>query len=659
LTGILILLTLFLIRPISDDLMLSARSIDDDTDNLGYVEGDLIIQLSESAQASSILDNFNAFNLRPKRLLSRRLNIWLYQYDPADMKASQHDDLLTAVRMDNNVVLGQFNHYITMRATFPDDPGFNNQWALHNTGQSGGLVDADIDAPEAWDITTGGTTVLGDEIVVAIVDGGCDLNHTDIDYWKNSDEIPNNGTDDDGNGYIDDYDGWNAYYNNGNVTSDYHGTHVAGIAAAIGNNDLRVSGVNWGAKVLPIAGSSSNEAVVVAAYGYIVELRSTYNETDGAMGAFIVSANSSFGVDYGDPFDYPIWCSMYDAMGEIGIINAAATANMNIDIDVYGDVPTACASQYLISVTNTNRHDNKSTAAWGMKTIDLGAPGSSILSTTPGNNTGYSSGTSMATPHVTGAVALMYSALSEELMLQVRSDPGGIALMIKQFILDGVDKIDALNHITVTGGRLNIYNSLYFLIDPDDFDGDGVPNDSDNCQWTDNFDQADFDEDGVGDVCDNCPSFVNPDQDDTDGDGNGDLCDICPGYDDNLDDDSDGVPDGCDLCPGFDDSQDTDSDGVADSCDNCPDDPNPGQEDTNENGVGDACDYVCGDANGDGDANVADAVYLISYVFNGGPTPNPLESGDPNCDGEANVADAVYLINYVFKGGPAPCADCP
>ena len=132
---------------------------------------------------------------------------------------------------------------------------------------------------------------------MAIVDGGADLNHVDIDFFKNIHEIPNNGQDDDGNGYIDDYDGWNAYSNNGNIPSSSHGTHVAGISAAIGNNGTGIAGVNWGVKVMPIAGSSSNESVVVNAYGYVLEMRSTYNETDGAFGAFVVATNSSFGVD--------------------------------------------------------------------------------------------------------------------------------------------------------------------------------------------------------------------------------------------------------------------------------------------------------------------------------------------------------------------------
>jgi hypothetical protein len=212
-----------------------------------------------------------------------------------------------------------------------------------------------------------------------------------------------------------------------------------------------------------------------------------------------------------------------------------------------------------------------------------------------------------------------------------------------------------------------------------DSDGDGVGDDTDNCPAVYNPAQDDKDEDGIGDLCDNCPDEANSDQVDSDGDGAGDICDLCPGYDDNLDADADGTPDDCDVCPGFDDrldadedgipdgcdicegyddATDTDADGVPDGCDNCPDTHNPDQTDTNENGIGDACDYLCGDANGDDEIHVADAVFLINNIFSGGPLPDPVCVGDANGDGDLNVADAVYLIMHVFSGGPGPVAGC-
>jgi subtilisin family serine protease len=446
---------------------LSVHSQDSDVshpEEPAYKTGELIIQLAPGTENTALVYDFASFNLQPKKLLSRRMNIWLYEYNPAGMTADDHSVLLANVRNHKDVFLAQFNHPIKLRSTFPNDPNFNLQWNLNNTGQSGGTPDADIDAPEAWDIAKGDTTVFGDQIVVAIIDGGCDLNHVDIDFFKNIYDIPGNGLDDDTNGYIDDYDGWNAYNSNGTIPSSSHGTHVAGIAAAIGNNATGVSGINWGVKVMPIAGSSTYESVVVEAYGYVVEMRARYNETNGARGAFVVSTNSSFGVDYGNPDDYPVWCAMYDSMGVLGVLSAAATANLNINIDVYGDVPTACPSDFLLSVTNTTNTDVKNSgAAYGATTIDLGAPGTNVYSTTPGNNYGYMTGTSMASPHVCGAVALLYAAACPALIQQYRTDPATVALIMKQYLLDGTDPIPALQGITVSGGRLNIYNSLQLV----------------------------------------------------------------------------------------------------------------------------------------------------------------------------------------------------
>ncbi|HSD62787.1 MAG TPA: S8/S53 family peptidase [Ignavibacteriaceae bacterium] len=429
-----------------------------------YVSGELIIQLKPGASLQNLKESFRSIDLTDIRLLSARMNIRLFEYNTGRISS---EDVLFQIRQNKNVNIVQFNHYVhprngnSIQDTIPSDPMFNQQWALNNTGQTGGTPDADIDAPEAWGIATGGVTVLGDTIVVAIVDGGCDLNHQDLTYWHNYAEIPNNGIDDDGNGYIDDFRGWNAYNNNGNVPSDFHGTHVSGIAAAHGNNGLGVSGVNWYTQVMPVAASSGTEAIVVAGYAYVLEMRARYNESNGSEGAFIVSTNSSFGVDFGQPEDYPIWCAMYDSMGVQGILSCAATANLNINVDVSGDIPTACPSPWMISVTNTTNNDLKNSgAAYGLETIDLGAPGTSILSTVPGNSYSNLTGTSMATPHVAGAIALMYAGADLNLMNIYKNDPAAGALLFRDYLFAAVDTIPALEGITVTGGRLNIYNAV-------------------------------------------------------------------------------------------------------------------------------------------------------------------------------------------------------
>jgi len=439
-----------------------------------YIPGELIIQFKEKISIDSFERSYVDIEMESIRLLSDRMNIWWVKYNSEE---NNDAEVRFRISKDPRVSIVQFNHQVTLResfdefasqfANFPNDPMFNQQWALHNTGQTGGTPDADIDAPEAWDIATGGVTVLGDSIVVAIVDGGCQLNHPDLNYWYNWNEIPNNSIDEDGNGYIDDFRGWNAYNNTPNVPSNGHGTHVSGISGAKGNNNLGVSGINWNVKVMPIAGSSSSEATVVAAYAYALELRAQYNETNGALGAFVVATNSSFGVDYGQPANYPIWCAMYDSLGVQGILSCGATANLNINIDLMGDIPTACPSDYMVAVTNTTHNDVKNSgAAYGLTTIDLGAPGTSILSTYPTSNYSTLTGTSMATPTVTSAIALMYAAADASRISFYKSDLPAGTIMFRDVLFNGVDSISALWGITVTGGRLNVYNTVVEISSP-------------------------------------------------------------------------------------------------------------------------------------------------------------------------------------------------
>ncbi|SVB03193.1 uncharacterized protein METZ01_LOCUS156047 [marine metagenome] len=419
----------------------------------------------------------------------KRLNIYKIQI---------LNDHLTAQRaveeLRNNpwVEKVQLDHKVTPRQTFPDDNQFSVQWDKHNTGQSGGTPDADIDAPEAWDITTGGVNALGDTIVIAVIDGGMMLNHTDLalNLWINHNEIPGNNIDDDNNGYVDDINGWDAYSSDGSVPSDGHGTHVAGIIGADGNNGSMVAGVNWEVKLMAIAGSSGNTSTVLEAYGYALDQRAIYDSTNGALGAFVVATNSSFGIDNADcsSGSYALWNDMYDAMGEYGILSAAATMNSNSNVDNTGDVPTGCASDHMIAVTNTTRNDTKNSgAAYGATTIDLGAPGTSVLSTYSSGGTQTLTGTSMAAPQVAGAVGLMHAAMSAGFANYFKNNGAEGGVLIKQMILDGTDPLTSLAGITVSGGRLNIYNTAMLVqeyLASDSLDPNPVTNlQADTSEW--------------------------------------------------------------------------------------------------------------------------------------------------------------------------------
>ncbi|MFH1893393.1 MAG: M6 family metalloprotease domain-containing protein [Candidatus Zixiibacteriota bacterium] len=201
-----------------------------------------------------------------------------------------------------------------------------------------------------------------------------------------------------------------------------------------------------------------------------------------------------------------------------------------------------------------------------------------------------------------------------------------------------------------------------FNPDQEDSDGDMAGDSCDNCLYAYNEDQADMDDDAVGNICDNCPTDANTDQLNSDEDTYGDACDNCPDDDNQGQEDADGdnVGDLCDNCMSTPNplQEDNDGDGLGNACDNCPYHYNPGQEDADGDDIGDACDFLCGDTDGSGAVDIDDVVYLIQYIFAGGPAPDPVAKGDVDCSGGVDIDDVVYLIGYIFAGGPAPCANC-
>jgi serine protease len=332
-------------------------------------------------------------------------------------------------------------NYIVRAIGVPDDPNFVSLWGMHNTGQSGGTADADIDAVEAWDITTGSSSVI-----VGVIDTGVDYNHPDLqaNIWTNPGEIAGDGIDNDGNGVIDDIHGYNANANNGDpMDGNGHGTHVSGTIGAKGNNGVGVVGVNWdvtiiGCQFLDASGSGST-AGAIACIDYMTNLKQNH-------GVDVKATNNSWG---GGGFSQALKDSI-DSAGDAGILFLAAAGNGASDNDVTASYPASYESDAVMAIASTDRNDNMSGfSQWGLTSVDMGAPGSAILSTVPGGGYDTFSGTSMATPHVTGAAALVWSL-----------NPDLSPVEMKELLMISGDANAALTGKTVSGTRLNVANAL-------------------------------------------------------------------------------------------------------------------------------------------------------------------------------------------------------
>lgn len=420
------------------------------------VAGDALVMLRPHVSAHQVAEDLARVHGAPTKLhveeeVSAPLRAWLFKFDTAALGQTA---MLRALRAHPGVQLAQNNHLIAERNT-PNDPQFASQWWHQN-----------IQSELAWDITTGGVTATGDTIVVAIIEQAS-LTHPDLaaNAWINHGEIANNGVDDDANGYVDDVRGWNPSAQNDAVYNGSHGTQVAGMIGAVGNNADMVVGANWHVKMMPVHYQNTLESNVLASYTYPLVMRRLYNSTGGLQGAFVVATNASWGVDGGQPEDAPLWCAMYDTLGTAGVLNCGSTTNNNVNVDVVGDLPTACPSDYMISVTATNSNDMRTFSGWGATTVDVGAPGENVLTTTINGSTGTTSGTSFAGPLTAGVIALMYSVPCPSLATLAHTDPTEAALRVRQALFDGVDQVGNLPGNTVTGGRINSFNSVQQLMD--------------------------------------------------------------------------------------------------------------------------------------------------------------------------------------------------
>lgn len=420
------------------------------------VPGDILTMLRPAASPNDVVKDLGVLDGKPTSLhlvreVSTPMRAWLFHFDTASVSQAV---MLRAFQGHPAVQLAQNNHIVKSRNT-PDDLEFGQQWQHQN-----------IQSELAWDITTGGVTAAGDTIVVAIIEKA-DLTHPDLaaNAWINHGEIPGNGIDDDGNGYVDDVRGWDPVAGNDAVYSGSHGTEVAGMIGAVGNNGNQVVGANWHVKMMPVNYANSVEANVITAYTYPLIMRRLYNSTNGAKGAFIVATNASWGVDGGQPADAPLWCAIYDTLGTAGVLNCASTTNDNADVDVVGDLPTACPSDFMISVTATNSSDVRTYSGYGATTVDVGAPGAGVFTTHIGGGTGSANGTSFASPLTAGVIALMYSVPCASLAAIAHNDPELAALKIRAALFAGVDPVGNLPGHTATGGRINAFHSVQMLMD--------------------------------------------------------------------------------------------------------------------------------------------------------------------------------------------------
>ncbi|WP_408041734.1 S8 family serine peptidase [Tenacibaculum amylolyticum] len=299
--------------------------------------------------------------------------------------------------------------------------------------------------------------------VIAIIDGAVRKElFSETVFWTNIHEIPNNNIDDDGNGYVDDYEGWNFSNDTNDVINnglgDWHGTPVFSLVNRLVSSAQKIKLMNL------VKGDKIDE--VLESLRYVLSMRKKYNETGGKEGAFIVAVNCSWGKNMLWAADFPEWCSIYNELGEQGVLVVSSVPNNNINVDEVGDMPSTCRSEYLLTVTNVNKLDEKVVeAAYGSYSVDIAAPGDRSVTLLNSGEYGVFGGTSAAAPYVSGTIGLLYTVFIEQFQNDIIERPQETALLIKQLILEGSDKSVSLENIITSEGRLNVFKSVKLLLD--------------------------------------------------------------------------------------------------------------------------------------------------------------------------------------------------
>jgi thermitase len=315
----------------------------------------------------------------------------------------------------------------------PNDPQFADQWALNNLGQDGGKERADIDALKAWQKTKG-----SEDVVVAVLDTGVDFNHVDLvnNMWSRPANVP--AYTDDELGSFNDLNGFNGSDKIADPMDDNgHGTQCAGILGAEGDNGEGIAGVNWHVKIMPLKflgrGGFGSVDDAIEAINYAIDRK------EHGVNIRVISAS------WGSTQKSRALEDTIGAAGDAGILFVAAAGNDGSDNDRRPHYPSNYDLPNVVSVAALDRSDNLAGFSnYGVKTVDVAAPGKDILSTWLNNDYREASGTSMATPYVSGVAALI-----------VANQPSISMEKLRKRLLASVDKIDALKGKIASGGRIN------------------------------------------------------------------------------------------------------------------------------------------------------------------------------------------------------------